>query len=144
MGPLWRATIERLCARWNRPRSLGEMGEAQAARFLRRRGYTIVARGTRDSVGEIDLIAVRQRTIVFVEVKTRRSARDEHPAEAVDLRKQQRLAHCALRFLKQRDLLEYPARFDVVAITWPPSARLPEIEHIENAFEPPGVGQWFR
>ena len=54
--------------------SLGERGERAAARFLRRAGYTILARRYRQQTGEIDLIVTEGRRVIFVEVKTRRSA----------------------------------------------------------------------
>ena len=73
---------------WLKPRSLGQRGEDAAAKFLRKLGYIIVARGHRDRIGEIDLIAVEGRTVVFVEVKTRSSQDAGHPAEAVDDDKQ--------------------------------------------------------
>ena len=100
---------------WRRELSLGQRGERAAERYLRRKGYIIVARGQRMRLGEIDLIAVDRGTLVFVEVKTRQS----------------------------HDLLETPARFDVVAVTWPESGRRPEIEHFENAFEATGNWQMF-
>jgi len=122
------------------PQPLGRQGEAAAARYLRRRGYRILARSDRLPPGELDLVALDGRTIVFVEVKTRRSADAGHPAEAVDEVKQRRLTRLAVTFLKRHGLLEYPARFDVVAITWPADRRRPVIEHFVNAFE--AVGKW--
>lgn len=126
---------KRAVARWWRP-SLGQRGERAAARFLRSKGYRLVARGTHIRRGELDLVAVDGRTIVFVEVKTRASLSAGHPVEAVDPPKQRRLERLALVFLNRHRLLEYPARFDVVAITWRPGQRQPEIRHIQNAFEP--------
>jgi putative endonuclease len=125
------------------PQSLGRRGEIAAARFLRRKGYRIVARGERDPLGEIDLIAVDGRTVVFVEVKTRSSREAGHPAEAVDQAKQRRLTRAGLSFLKRHKLLENAYRFDVVAIVWPRSQKRPRIEHIVGAFEPAGRFQFF-
>ena len=125
------------------PKSLGERGEAAAARYLRRRRYRIVARGHRMNIGELDLIAVDGQTVVFVEVKTRTTHAAGHPVEAVDREKQRRLTRSALAFLRQHDLLECSARFDVVAVTWPDSKRRPEIVHFKNAFEPTDRGQMF-
>lgn len=123
---------------WFRPLPLGLRGERYAARYLRRKGYKIVARGTRSRHGELDLVAVDGRTVVFVEVKTRQQATDESPAAAVTLEKQRRIARAALVFLKSHGLLENPARFDVVAIVWPEAARKPaKVEHFVNAFELP-------
>ena len=66
--------------------TLGARGEAAAAKYLRRQGYTIVARQARDGFGELDLVAVDRGVVVFVEVKTRQVDRTGHPAEAVDVR----------------------------------------------------------
>ena len=120
--PAWHsiATWLRL---WTAPKTLGRRGEDAAARFLKRLGYVIVARGQRDKIGEIDLIAVDGRTVVFVEVKTRTGDQKGTPAEAVDHDKQRRLTKLALAYLKRHDLLECKARFDVVSITWPAGSR---------------------
>ena len=85
-------------------RMLGDRGERAAARFLRRRGLKVITRGYRTAQGEIDLIAREGRTLVFVEVKTRRRGQ---PAEAVTPEKQRRLAAAALQFLKRFDLLVF-------------------------------------
>ncbi len=117
-----------------RPRSLGKRGEAVAARYLRRRRYRIVGRGVRTGLGELDLVAIDGRTVVFVEVKTRQTGEQGHPAEAVDLTKQRKLTLLATSYLKRHGLLRHAARFDVVAVTWP-DGRRPKVEHIRNAFE---------
>ena len=134
-------------ARWWRrlfPRKdLGQRGEDAAARFLRRRGYKIVARQERDKLGELDIVAVDRRTVVFVEVKTRESLDGGGPEEAVTSEKQQRMTRAALGFLRRHGLLEHAARFDVVAVTWPSNERRPKIEHFVNAFEAVGRGQMF-
>ena len=119
---------------------LGRRGEAAAARFLKKQGYKIIARGDRSKPGELDLVAIDGRTVVFVEVKTRESAKAGHPVEAVQTAKQRRLTRLAVTFLKRHGFLEQPARFDVVAITWPHDHRHPIIEHFPNAFE--AVGRW--
>jgi putative endonuclease len=131
-----------LTARFSK-KSLGQRGEDAAARFLLRLGYRILARGVDSPLGELDLIAVDGRTIVFVEVKTRRSTDAGHPADAIDERKERRMTQAALAYLKANGLLKYSARFDVVAITWPDDSRPPTIEHYQNAFSPTGFGQFF-
>src|SRR5262245_22769103 len=128
---------------WRRYRSLGRRGERAAERFLRRLGYKIVARRERGHFGELDLVAVDGSTVVFVEVKTRTSHDAGHPAESVGPEKQARLTRLALVYLKRHELLEYPARFDVLAVTWPPQASKPRIDHIKSAFEAVGRGQMF-
>ena len=124
-------------------KSLGERGEIVAAKFLKRRGYHILGRQVDTRHGEIDIVAVDGRTVVFVEVKTRHSTETGHPADAVDEGKQKRLTRAALAYLKSNRLLQYSARFDVVAITWPAAARRPEVEHFVNAFAAVGSGQFF-
>lgn len=123
--------------------SLGSRGEKAAARYLKRQGYRIVDRGCRLKVGEIDLVALDGETVVLVEVKTRRSNHRGMPSEAVDPVKQRRLTRAGLVYLKSRNLLEQRARFDVVAVIWPDGDRHAIIEHMQNAFEPPGSGQFF-
>jgi len=122
---------------------LGARGEEAAARHLRRLGYRIVARANRLKAGELDLVAVDGETVVFVEVKTRESAGMGQPWEAVDAAKQRRLTRAAVTFLKCHGLLESPARFDVVAVTWPNGQRRPTIEHFQNAFEAAGRGEFY-
>ncbi len=140
----WKSALRAWLAKRFPTKSLGRRGEEAAAKFLRRQGYRILASGLDSRLGELDLIAVDGRTIVFVEVKTRASTDAGHPAEAIDPRKEQRMTQAALAYLKSHGLLQYAARFDVVAITWPDNARRPTIEHFKDAFPPVGTGQFFR
>lgn len=151
----WFAAVRRRLDRWrfgsiDATAPLGKRGEQAAAIALRRKGYHILAAGESDRGGEIDLIALdrsgrQQPTLVFVEVKTHGTTRPGHPAERVDDDKQQRLTRAALRYLKRHRLLEHRARFDVVAVWWTdPAAPSPErIEHLINAFDAAGSGQFF-
>jgi putative endonuclease len=135
--------IVALVGRWRRryfpPKPLGARGEAVAARYLRRLGYRILGRQVHLPSGELDLVALDGRVIVFVEVKTRESDEHGRPDDAVTPDKQRRLTRLAVTFLKRHGLVEHPARFDVVAVTWPSGGK-PRIEHFRNAFE--AVGQW--
>lgn len=130
-------------AGWFLTKPLGRRGEDVAANFLKRLGYRILARGLDSRLGELDIIAVDGRTIVFVEVKTRRSSDAGHPTEAIDSTKQRRMTQAALAYLKSHRLLQHAARFDVIAITWAEHTRRPTIEHYKNAFAPVGAGQFF-
>jgi putative endonuclease len=125
-----------------KPKPLGCRGEDAAVRYLKKLGYIIVARGHRDNIGELDLVAVDGRTVVFVEVKTRTSHDAGHPADAVDEGKQRRLTRLALSYMKRHDLWECQHRFDVVAVTWPDRGK-PIIEHYKNAFEATGFDGLF-
>jgi putative endonuclease len=126
-----------------RTKSFGERGEEAAARFLKRQGYHILGRQVHTKGGEIDLVAVEGRTVVFIEVKTRRSTDAGHPADAVDPNKQRRLTGAALAYLKANGLLEYASRFDVVAVMWCGESSTPSIEHYRDAFPAVGAGQFF-
>ncbi|HXT58823.1 MAG TPA: YraN family protein [Pirellulales bacterium] len=143
MSRSWLAALAAWRRELFRPRSLGQRGEAAAARSLKRLGYKIVARGERGRLGEIDLVAVDGRTLVFVEVKTRASQEAGNPADAVDDDKQRRLTRLAMAFLKRHGLLEYPVRFDIVAVTWAAGRRRPLIEHFRGAFEAQGRESMF-
>lgn len=139
----WLAALSAWRMRIFRRKSLGQRGELAAAQYLKRLGYKIVARGCRGRLGEIDLVAVDGRTVVFVEVKTRQSQEAGNPVEAVDPEKQRRLTRLAVAFLKRHGLLEYPVRFDIVAVTWPERLRRPQIEHFRGAFEAQGRDSMF-
>ena len=123
-------------------RLLGDEGERNAARHLKKLGYRILARQARSKLGEIDLIALDGDTIVFVEVKSRRDDRDGSPAEAVDRRKQVKLTQLALAWLKKKRLLGHRARFDVVAVKWNEKGE-PVIAHDKSAFDAADLGQMY-
>ena len=125
------------------PLPLGELGERQAARFLKRLGYKIITTRHRQRYGEIDIIAVDGETVVFVEVKTRRNPSLGRPAEAVNAHRQERITRAALAFLKSHGLLEYPSRFDVVEVLWPEDQKRPVTNHLQNAFPAVGLGQLY-
>ncbi len=111
---------------------LGREGEDLAARFLTKQGYRLLERNYRTRSGEIDLIALHDGAVVFVEVKTRTSDAFGAPELAVTSRKQQRMIKAALAYIKYKKLHQVPCRFDVVAIT---TAAEQEVELIRNAFE---------
>lgn len=133
--------MARLWDRWRRPLHLGDRGERYAARYLLRQGWVIVARGYEDATGEIDLIAVDDDTLVFVEVKTRTSWERGHPAEAVDLDKQIQISRVALGFRRWHHLPNVRTRFDIIALTWPPEADQPRLQHYVHAFESVGESE---
>jgi putative endonuclease len=111
----------------------GQEGERIAERYLSKKGYRLVERNYRCPVGEVDLIVLDRRVIVFVEVKTRRHERFGVPLESVHTRKQQKMIKAALWFLSDHKLHERDARFDVVGISF--GGQEPVVEHIENAFD---------
>jgi len=118
---------------------LGRWGENLAADFLIKQGYTIIAKNVRTPYGELDLIAqqpVKSRpgesTIVFVEVKTRRSRTFGYPEESVTTSKQEHLISAALHYLQDNPDLESDWRVDVIAIECYKNQE-PLIHHFENA-----------
>jgi putative endonuclease len=121
-------------------RWFGSRSERAAERFLKRLGYRIVARNYSCPLGELDLVALDDGCIVFVEVRSTGAEDPVRAAASVDDKKQKQLTKLAVHFLHARKLLEQAARFDVLAISWPAGKREPTIEHYVNAFE--AVGRW--
>ena len=111
-------------AAWRR----GRASETLAIVSLTLRGYSILARGLKSHLGEIDIVARRGRMLAFVEVKARESF--EHAAEALLARQRQRIARAAAGFLASRpELSGCQPRFDVILVApwrWP--------QHIINAW----------
>ena len=118
---------------FNAKQLLGKEGEKIAEHYLKNKGYKLVERNYRCLSGEVDLIVLDRRVVVFVEVKTRSDDRFGTPFEAVAPRKQHKMIHAAQFFLHEKGLHQREARFDVVGISWP--AGEPVVEHIENAFQ---------
>ena len=110
-------------------RLLGRKGEAVAEARMRREGYRILERNYRNAYGEIDLIAVEGETLVFVEVKSRRTGTYGPPEMAVDRKKQRRISRAALGYLTARGGASRPCRFDVVSVQGD------AVDLIRNAFE---------
>ena len=111
--------------------SLGKWGEETAADYLRAQGMKIVERNYRTPLGEIDLIASHRKTLVFVEVKTRRSQTFGVPQEAVGAHKQRQIIRAAQWYLQNHPTSLQP-RFDVIAVH--AGGAKPAIDHIPNAF----------
>ena len=115
-------------------KSTGRWGEAQAEKFLRKKGYRTVERNYSCRFGEIDLIVSDREYLVFVEVKTRRSNEFAEAREFVGRSKQERILATAQLWLQEHETSLQP-RFDVIEIYAPdgPEGRV-KINHIENAF----------
>jgi putative endonuclease len=116
-------------------RWFGSRSERHAARYLRKQGFRIIARNWSTPQGELDIVAVDEGCIVFVEVRSTASDDTERPASSVDYPKQIRLNRMALQYLQAKNLLGREARFDVLAISWPRDKQKPTIEHFRSAFE---------
>lgn len=115
---------------------LGPWGEKQAERYLKQRGFKLLERNFRCRSGEIDLIMHDQeRTLVFVEVKTRAHEAFEPVESVITQAKKTRMIRAARYFLATHQIQDRPLRFDVVCVIGEKTAS-PEIRHYDNAFVP--------
>ena len=115
-------------------RETGAAGEEAVARWYADAGYAVLSRNWRVREGEIDLVVRRDRTIVFCEVKTRRSTAFGAPAEAVTLTKQRRIRRLAMRWLDAHPAASARTlRFDVASVL-AERGRDAVIDVIEGAF----------
>lgn len=123
-------------------RARGDLGERAAVRYLRRRFYRVLDRNYRAGGAEIDVVAKRRRTLVFVEVKTRRLAPGKEtcltrPAAAVTPEKQEHIVRAARIWLSRHPSSDLSVRFDVIEVLLDPNEsrdRVSAINHIEGAF----------
>ncbi len=107
----------------------GQTGEERAAAYLREKGYTILERNWRLSHREVDLICIRDKLIVIVEVKYRKQP-CEHPEELLDYRKRRNLLQAGAAYIRQKGW-ERELRFDLLIVTgadW-------QITHIPDAIQ---------
>jgi putative endonuclease len=110
----------------------GTDSESVAVNYLKKHGYKIVNRNYRTKIGEIDIIAKDGDTIVFIEVKARKT-KGYNPKEAVTKSKKRKISMVALYYLKSTRQSNARARFDVVSIGSKNNAIAVEI--VKNAFE---------
>lgn len=109
----------------------GAWGEGLAAAYLREKGYVILERDWHSGHRDIDIIAQQNETIVFVEVKTRKSRDFVDPVTAVDRQKQFNLLKAINNYIQYKHI-NAPFRFDVITIVGKPGNNNPEIQHIED------------
>ena len=110
----------------------GNKGEDKASQFLIEKGYSVLDRNWRTKTGEIDIIAVKDDLIVFVEVKTLPNGTPELLQTELNQRKLQRIVKTSKRFLlNHRQYSNSYVRYDVIVIDMP---GMPDVYHIENAF----------
>jgi len=117
-------------------KKLGNRGEKIAAKVLRKQGYRIIEKNYHSRLGEIDIVAKEDESIVFVEVKTRCSTDFGLPEEALSYDKRRRLSKLALGYLAHRRIKDTNCRFDVVSILMD-NKKVRKVKHIElikNAF----------
>ncbi|MGD1071066.1 MAG: YraN family protein [Bryobacteraceae bacterium] len=127
MAPLYRFADH---LRYRRHGNVGRRGEDLAHRYLRKKGYIVVARNWRppQGGGEIDLIAWEREALVFVEVKTRLSAEWSAPERDIDQEKIFALRRAARDYIRRAEADASTARFDVLSIVGE------KVEHLREAF----------
>jgi len=111
----------------------GREGENLAVRFLLKEGYTVLERNFKCPFGEMDIVARQGDSLVFVEVRSRRSGSFGDPLESIGLVKQKKLSRIALCYLQKHRLEGCRARFDVLGLKLKPEGH--EIEIIRDAFD---------
>ena len=121
----------------NSNRSKGKQAEEVAASYLESKGYTILDRNYYFQHAEVDIVALGDDYIVFVEVKSRKNNHFGRPEEALDYVKQNNVIKAAEAWLHERKMTGAFIRFDVIAITQEDSNKTPDIRHFDNAFQPP-------
>ena len=114
---------------------LGRRGEELAAEYLEGRGYRVIERNVRSRGGEIDLIATRKRTLVFVEVKLRSPGAFGGAIEALTAAKQRRLRELAAAYSAEHPELPSDLRIDLVAIDLDADGEVGAVQHVESAVE---------
>lgn len=114
-------------------KKLGKRGEDAATAFLIRRGYEIVERNWTCFAGEADIICRFDKTLVFVEVKTRKGIEHGFPSEHVDKSKRNRYEKIALAYISENVFEEMQFRFDVISIIVD-NPKLAYVRHYIDAF----------
>jgi len=111
-------------------KEIGDFGEKQATKYLKKNGYKIIEKNYKNKIGEIDIIAQEKKTktLVFVEVKAKSSDFFGLPREMVDDRKIHKIEQVATAYLMEKHCLDIDFRFDVIEIL------KGEITHIKNAW----------
>ncbi len=112
-------------------KSVGQIGEDLAAKYLSQNGYKIIERNYRIRGGEIDIIAIDHDTLVYIEVKTRTSHQFGTPAESVTPFKINFLIRAAKFYKSNRRNLPQQERIDVVTVDFT-DGKDPAVDHIKN------------
>ncbi|MGD8538307.1 MAG: YraN family protein [Candidatus Aminicenantes bacterium] len=112
---------------------LGKSGEDVAVEYLKRNKYKIVSKGFRFLRGEIDIIAYEGETLVFIEVKTRKSTRFSQPEESVTHAKRKQLKRVAEGYLLREHIQDVECRFDVLSLSYDEFEGY-TVKHIKDAF----------
>lgn len=111
---------------------IGNAGEKIAVSHLESHGYSILDRNFKAGRGEIDIIAMQENILVFIEVKTKKHGDFGDPITWVTRNKQRQIGRVSQAYLLQHAVQDMDIRFDVITLEWKNGAY--HLEHIENAF----------
>jgi len=109
-------------------RHIGNQWETKIESFFKEKGYQILEKNWYSHYGEIDIIALIEETVVFIEVKYRKNNNYGYGSEAVNRLKQERIYKSAMEFLQEKNYNNYNKRFDVISVIGN------EVEWLENSF----------
>ncbi|MEG6615320.1 YraN family protein [Peptococcaceae bacterium 1198_IL3148] len=112
----------------------GKLGEDAAVTYLKRRGMTIKTRNYRCRIGELDIVAIDQGVLVFVEVRSRRTIGYGLPQETIDVNKIAKVRRVAEYYLMVNKLIDVECRFDVIALQLNDEGGVKNLDYIRNAF----------
>ncbi len=112
---------------------LGKQGEAIAAKFLQQKGYEILEENWVHGKAEVDLIAYKDKKIIFIEVKTRSSVAFGQPEDFVTLAKQKQMEYASEEYIALMNH-QGESRFDIIAVLF--NKQQHTVKHIEDAFWP--------
>lgn len=118
----------------------GQLGEQLASDFLLKRGYEILERNLKNNtgrrMGEIDIVALKENELVFVEVKTIMESAHYFslPEQNINASKMRKLAKIAQVYVKNNNHWEFPYRFDAIAVTVKPATGTASVRHLKNIF----------
>lgn len=110
---------------------VGRLGEGKSSKYLQKKGYKIIDRNFRHGYGEIDIVAVKDNVLIFIEVKTRKSVNFGSPIESITKRKLSVLKRTIEYYKKLHPNTPEEMRFDVISVVL--GGGQEKIEHLENA-----------
>ena len=119
---------------FNERQKLGRFGEMLACEYLIRRGYKIIDKNYRTRGGEVDIVAKKDETIVFVEVKTRKNGNFGAPEEAIDEHKQLKICQTVECYLQSNNILDKEFRLDSIAIVLDVGGKKAKLRHKKDIY----------
>jgi putative endonuclease len=115
-------------------REIGKKGEEIASKFLENNGIQLIKKNYFSKYGEIDLIGIANKTIIFIEVKLRKNKDFGLPYEAINSKKIQCIRKSAEKFIQENDFSDFDFRFDVISIVEVKKHDLYEIEWLKSQY----------